>query len=177
MSIHHRRVRLAAMAVAGITVVALLSACGSQARASFDGPSAEAVAAELSGKAPSGSAAGEGRLTQRNSGGSVTLDVTWRNPKAGGPLVFSVTMDTHSVNLDGYDLGKLTVLRNDQGQEVMPQTWDGPPGGHHRSGNLTFPTTDGSGRPIVGPGTKRLELVIRDVSGVKERVLTWELPL
>jgi hypothetical protein len=83
-------------------------------------------------------------------------------------------MNTHSVNLDGYDFGKLAVLRNDAGQEVQPQGWDAPAGDHHRSGSLTFPPRDTSGQPMVGPGTRFLELVIHDVAGVKERVLRWE---
>lgn len=89
--------------------------------------------------------------------------------------MFSVVTDTHAVSLDGFDLAKLAVLRNDLGQEVRPPVWDAPPGDHHRSGSLAFPASDGSGKPVVGPTTKRLELVIRDVSGVKERVLKWEV--
>src|SRR5215212_7345307 len=48
---------------------------------------------------------------QTNTGGQVTLVVTWAGP-GGGP-VFSVAMDTHSVNLDRYDLRQLAVLRTD----------------------------------------------------------------
>jgi hypothetical protein len=124
------------------------------------------------GAAPSDS----GSVTKQNQGGNVTVAVTWKNPSdATGSLTFSVVMDTHSVNLDGYDLSQLAVLRNERGQEVKAERWDAPSGGHHRSGTLAFPGKDGSGTPILGSGSKAVELVIRDVAGVNERVLRWEL--
>lgn len=106
----------------------------------------------------------------------MTIDVTWENSDdRNGSLTFSVIMNTHSVDLDGYDLGRLATLRNDRGQELKPQRWDAPAGGHHRSGVLVFPPADGSGNPILAPGTKSIELVIRDVAGIKERVLRWDV--
>ncbi len=106
----------------------------------------------------------------------MTIDVTWKNPgEAGGAIAFKVTMDTHSVDLDRVDLGKSSVLRNDQGREVKPEAWNAPAGGHHREGTLQFPSSDGSGSPLVSAGVKTVELVIRDVAGVKERVLRWEV--
>ncbi len=136
--------------------------------------------AALSGAQSTGSNGGDSSrsagATQSNSGGNVTIEITWENPQdTTGPLTFSVGMNTHSVDLDSFDLGKLAVLRNDRGQEVKPQRWDAPSGGHHRSGTLTFPSKDGSGQPMVGAGTKTLEIVIRDVAGVKERVLRWQV--
>lgn len=172
------RVWIGRILVTAIAAGALLiSGCSSDTPRGVQAPSAEAVAAELSqlsgstdGAAPKGSGP-----SQRSSGGSVTIDVTWNNPKDTAALTFAVAMDTHSVELDGYDLAKLTLLRNDRGQEVKPSVWDAPPGGHHRTGTLAFPAKDASGKPLVAPGVKTLEMVIRDVSGVKERVLKWEV--
>jgi hypothetical protein len=63
------------------------------------------------------------------------------------------------------------VLRDDAGNEYRPSSWDSAPGGHHRQGTLTFPIPDS-----LGQGKARyIEMVIRDVAGVKERVLRWEL--
>ncbi len=109
-------------------------------------------------------------LVQSNTGDAVTIDVEW--VKAGdGSLIFNVSMNTHSVDLDQYDLGKLAVLRDDTGNEYHPVSWDSVPGGHHRQGTLTFPLPDS-----VSQGkAKYLEIVIRDVAGAKERVLEWEL--
>ena len=111
--------------------------------------------------------------TQTSEGGQVTLKVTLQGD-ATAP-VFNVAMDTHSVDLDGYDLAQLAMLRTDDGHEVQPTAWEAPKGGHHRSGTLTFPTTTEDGRAVIGPETRAIELVIRDVAGVPERVLRWTL--
>ncbi len=176
-----RRAIVPTMMVAAAVAALALAGCNSASATTSTPPSAAAVESALSGSQTTGtggnSAGKSAGATQRNSAGNVTIDVTWENPKeTSGPLTFSVAMNTHSVDLDGVDLGRLAVLRNDSGQEVKPQKWDAPSGGgHHRSGVLTFPSKDSSGKPIVGPGTKTLELVIRDVAGVKERVLRWEI--
>ncbi len=113
---------------------------------------------------------------QTNEGGSVTIEVTWEAQQpSSNSLRLAVIMDTHSVDLDKYDMKKTAALRNDKGRQVAPAAWEGPPGGgHHRSGALVFPATDG-GTPLIEPGTKYVELVIRDVASVKERVLRWDL--
>ncbi len=167
------------LAVAGLGMVVIgLAACSSpEAKA----PSASAVAAALSksqsaAPASGGSAAATAGATKTSEGGSVTIQATWENQKeAGASISFTIAMDTHSVNLDGFDLGRLSSLRNDRGQEVKADRWEAPSGGHHRSGILSFPSKDGSGKPVIGPGVKSLELVMRDVAGVKERVLRWEV--
>jgi hypothetical protein len=111
--------------------------------------------------------------TQTSEGGGVTVAVTWQGPSAGP--VFEVAMDTHSVDLDQYDLRQLALLRNDQGQEVQPNRWDAPEGGHHRKGTLSFPRQTADGSEAMGPDTHKSELVIRDVGGVAERRFEWTL--
>ena len=128
-----------------------------------------ACAGPGSGSQPSGVAS----ATQVSEGGQVKLTVTWQGATAGP--VFTVVMDTHSVDLDGYDLGQLAVVRTDPGREARPIGWDAPGGGHHRSGTLTFPTTRDDGTPIIGPTARTLELLIRDVAGVPERSFQWAL--
>ncbi len=109
-------------------------------------------------------------LVQSNAGGSVTIDVEW--VKAGdGSLIFHVAMNTHSVDLDQYDLGELAMLRDDTGNEYHPVSWDSAPGGHHRQGTLTFPIPDS----LSQGKAKYVEIMIRDVAGIEERVLKWEL--
>lgn len=146
-------VSLAAAALVGL----LLTACGGSGAA---GAPAGATAA------PAAQAA-----TQSNEGGSVTVKVTWQRVDAGP--TFTVALDTHSVDLDGYDLSRLAVLRTDQGVELKPTGWDAAKGGHHREGKLTFPATTADGKPVLGPGTRTVVLVIRDVAGVPERVFQW----
>ena len=116
-------------------------------------------------------AGSQGDLTQISDGGQVVVKATWQGPDAGP--VFAVVLDTHSVDLDGYDLAQLSVLRVEDGREVQPSGWDAPKGGHHRKGTLTFPVTGEDGKAIVGPGTGEFALIIRDVAGVPERVLRW----
>lgn len=78
---------------------------------------------------------------------------------------FSVVLDTHSVNLERYDLKSLSVMRDDTGLTMAPTGSENKGSGHHREIILTFPR----------PSTERkwLELVIKDIAGVKERVYRW----
>lgn len=112
--------------------------------------------------------------TLSSEGGRVTVAVSWdgQAQEQGDQLTiaFQVAMDTHSVDLDAYDLAKLAVLRNDRGDTVQPASWEAPRGGHHRKGVLVFtvPTT-------FTRGAGFLELVLRDVGGVPAREFRWEL--
>ncbi|MHC4103323.1 MAG: hypothetical protein ACYSR9_00175 [Planctomycetota bacterium] len=118
-------------------------------------------------------------LLKRNRGGAVTVEVTYMNPiqnVAAGKLVFEVEMNTHSVDLESYTIEKISLLRNDKGAVIQAQAWDKPEGGgHHRSGELVFSNTDDSGKPVVTSETKFIELVIKNLSGVKERIFRWNL--
>ena len=123
------------------------------------------AASTASGQAQSAS---EG-ATQRQEGGQVTVAATWNGPDAGP--VFTVALDTHSVDLDSIDLSRLAVLRTPAG-DVTASEWSAPRGGHHRSGELRFPATMPDGRPTLGIGP--VELVVRDVAGVPERSFRWQ---
>jgi hypothetical protein len=108
-----------------------------------------------------------GLSPQSDNAGQVTIEVT--------PLTlsddvweFNVALNTHSVDL-GFDLTEVGALRCDQGQEFEATAWDGSgPGGHHRSGVLKFAALD---HP-----TSFVEVVIRDVAKVPERVFRWDVP-
>lgn len=110
---------------------------------------------------------GESGLGERTSeAGSVTIVVSWL---AGAVPTAKVAMDTHSVDLDKFDLKALARIRLDGGAWVTPTAWDAPPGGHHRSGSLAF----GSLAPTAFDGAKVIELEIRDVAS-SSRLLRWE---
>ncbi|MBI3964990.1 MAG: hypothetical protein HY329_05080 [Chloroflexi bacterium] len=111
--------------------------------------------------------------SQSSEAGQVQVVVT-RQTDAATPT-FEVTLDTHSVDLDGVDLGQLAVLRTGTGAEVRPTTWDAPNGGHHRKGHLSFPATTADGKSVIDEGMRSVELVIRDVAGVAERSFRWTL--
>jgi hypothetical protein len=79
---------------------------------------------------------------------------------------FSVGLDTHSVNLDVYDFRKIVRLRDGQGGEIAPSRVEGVEGsGHHRRATVRFAWPE--------PRPKSLEVVVKDVAGVPERVFRW----
>jgi hypothetical protein len=116
----------------------------------------------LGGAVSFGAAAPGG--TQTVSGGGVTVKVSYL-AQTEHESRFSVVLDTHSVNLDTYDLKALSVLRDDTGLSMQPTGVENKGGGHHREITLTFP------RPSVD--RKWLELVIKDIARVKERTFRW----
>lgn len=92
-------------------------------------------------------------------------------------IVFAITLDTHAGDLSTYDFLKNVTLRNDRGQQVAPVRWvSTADGAHHRSGGLLFPKADQAGRAIE-PQARALELVVRGLGGISERVLRWSLPI
>ena len=86
-------------------------------------------------------------------------------------IVFEVSMNTHSVDLS-MDLGTLATLSTDNGYSVLPVAWDGAQGGHHVSGNLSFPA-EANGKAILD-GAKTITLTIKDVDA-SERAFVWDV--
>jgi len=82
-------------------------------------------------------------------------------------VVFRVSLDTHVVNLDVYSFQEMVRLRDGRGGELPPTTIEGgAAGGHHRSAIVRFAAPD--------PKPKDIELIVKDVAGVSERVFRWE---
>ena len=106
-------------------------------------------------------------LTRTNSGGGVTAKVTYLNPQGTEDTRFQVVLDTHSVNLDGYDLKALSILRDETGKEYQPTQAENKGSGHHREITLTFPKPSSEAQQI--------EIVIQDIAKVKERSFRWDL--
>ena len=102
--------------------------------------------------------------TQTVSAGGVAVKATYL-AQTEHESRFTIALDTHSVNLDAYDLKALSILRDDTGLVLQPTGIENKGGGHHREVALTFPR----------PSTRRqwLELVIKDVAGEKERTFRW----
>lgn len=98
------------------------------------------------------------------------MKVDWAGAAAGP--AFQVTIVTHSVDLDQYDLVELAVMRLNDGREICLDAWDALEGGHHRSGLLTFPTS-ADGKPVFSPEVRSFDLVTRDIAGVAERKFNW----
>ena len=109
--------------------------------------------------------------TQTNESGQVSVSVTWAGSTSG--LVFQVALNSHSVNLDAYNLGDLAVLRTGQGLELRPTSWVAPKGGHHREGTLVFPGQGPDGTDVLTSNVREMTLIIRDIAGVPERTFRW----
>ena len=106
-------------------------------------------------------------LTQENEGGNVKIIVTPKTLAVGEKPSFNIVFETHSVDL-AFDVSQISSLVDEKGKIFNNSIWEGSgPGGHHREGTLTFNT--------VLSETKFVELIIKDVAGVLQRKLRWEL--
>ena len=104
---------------------------------------------------------------RENEGGEVTVIVTPQILEVDKQPKFQIVFDTHSVNLD-FDVGELAKLIDDKGNNYTNPIWEGsPPGGHHRSGSVSFRETLKE--------TSQVKLVLQNISGIKERVFQWDL--
>ena len=100
--------------------------------------------------------------TQTVAGGGVTAKVTFWNPKDADDSRFHLVLDTHSVNLDTYDLKNIVVLRDDTGKSYVSTSAENKGSGHHREAIVSFPK--------VSPETKRLNLIIKELRDKRENV-------
>jgi hypothetical protein len=113
-------------------------------------------------------------LVRSAEAGGVTVTVLPLNLEATNAttLDFNVTVDTHTAALD-QNLAVVSMLQPPMGGELASIQWNGPTGGHHVEGILSFPRTDTMGMAIMGPGT--LTLILRNYAGVAERTFAWDL--
>ncbi|MBI1379288.1 MAG: hypothetical protein GC157_17685 [Frankiales bacterium] len=88
------------------------------------------------------------------------------NPKVTSTAAsFTVELSNHAIDLSDDMAGKATLSVD--GRAWGGATWAGdPPGGHHRTGTLTFA---GSGQ-ATGP------VVLTVIAGGSPTVFTWKLP-
>ncbi len=113
-------------------------------------------------------------LRRVNGEGPVEITVLYLNPlekQTDSEISFEVRMNTHSVDLDAYEMEKMCFIRIDGGPDQSALGWFEPGGGgHHVSGVLKF----------AGPlptDAKTIHLIIREVGDVPERIFEWKLPL
>lgn len=105
------------------------------------------------------------RAKQSVAGGGVTVDVSFLKERAEG-ATFQVVLDTHSANLDGYRFEEIVRLRDGRGGEQSPAAVESAKGsGHHREATVRFAWPD--------PKPGSVELVVKGVAGVPERVFRW----
>ena len=107
--------------------------------------------------------------SKENEGGNVTVTVTQKVLEIGKNPVFEIEFETHSVDL-AFDVTKQSSLVDNKGNIFSQSTWNGsPPGGHHRSGILSFNNSLAQ--------TNNVELIIKNIAGVTERKYKWNLSL
>lgn len=153
--------------VSAVVVLAVLFVSASCSGGSLNQPGAQVSAGSapaINGKSPS-----NGTL-QKNNEGAVAVAAQWMGEQ-NGLIVFGISMDTHSVDLDQYNLSLLAVLRDDSGNEYTPVSWNAAPGGHHREGRLAFPIPDS----LTQGQTKFIKIIIKGIDNINERVFEWDL--
>lgn len=106
-------------------------------------------------------------LPQMVRGGGVAVIVT-RLPSEGDALRFRLEMTTHIRDLDPYRFEQIIRLRDETGKEFAPLAVEQMMGGgHHRTAVLRFPAPN--------QDMTALEVVVRDVAGIPERLFRWDL--
>lgn len=106
--------------------------------------------------------------TKTNDEAEVSVTVTPRSLEVGEEQwEFDIELNTHTKDLSS-DLMTAVTLHDPAGNTYAPLAWEGSgPGGHHRSGVLTF--------PAIAPLPSELELRVRGVGDVAERSFRWDL--
>lgn len=98
--------------------------------------------------------------------GAVEVEAVPKNLRVGEEIVFELSLNTHSVELD-YEYTSIVSLQDNLGGNYEALDWDGGESGHHVKGRLTFePLKDG------------VESVSLELSGIDNQTnnFTWELP-
>ena len=118
------------------------------------------------GIASAGAAPPPAAAIQQVAGNGVTVTATLlkEQPESTG---IRLTLDTYFVNLVRYDFEELAILRDDTGKTypVTAAEQIGSRKPHYRQAVLRFPK--------VAPEAKMIELIVKDVAGVKERTFRW----
>ncbi len=112
-------------------------------------------------------AGGADQATQQVAGGGVTVTATLVKGQADATTV-QLAFNTHSVNLDAYNFTDLATLRDDSGKVYPIQAVEkASGGGHHRQAVLQFAK--------LNANVKTIELDVKDVAGVKDRIFRWDI--
>ncbi|MBI5354922.1 MAG: hypothetical protein HZB68_00520 [Candidatus Aenigmarchaeota archaeon] len=78
-------------------------------------------------------------LTVSKEAGGIVFEARPLSVSSGSPIKIELTANTHSGSID-IDVGKAKLSVD--GKVLGALTWDGPMGGHHVKGTLTFPAPE-----------------------------------
>ena len=98
--------------------------------------------------------------TQEREEAGVTAKVS--RESTDGAITFKIVLETHSVDLEKYKFDEIVFLRA-VGKEYKGKVVSREGSGHHRSAAIEFDNSK----------AKEMEIVIKDVAGVKERVFKF----
>lgn len=111
--------------------------------------------------------AGSDNLDIKNIEGRASIKVTYLNPGEKNPA-FDITVHSNTVNLRRYNIEELSLLRGYKGREYKGR-WEATANRRrHKKGILTF-----QGVNLIK--VKKIELVIKDIAGIKERRFNWQI--
>ncbi|AOY77763.1 hypothetical protein [Clostridium formicaceticum] len=115
-----------------------------------------------------------------NSEGNVAVGITFLNPIEDDEnyFRFGVALNTHSVDLDAYDLSQRAVLFLENQLTISENIeWRLVEGeGHHVLGELKIPS-EYEDKKISYVDYEYVELEIRDIDGIASRRFKWEKDL
>ena len=129
------------------------------------------VAVALASLLAPGLVAAQQGLSKRDGQGPVAVTITLiEAPATGSPIKVKVSLDTHSVPLDGIKFEEVVALRGPDGVAIMPTADEQAEGtSHHREAVLAFP-------PLPA-WAQEVRIAVRNVGGVGERNFAWDLPI
>lgn len=121
---------------------------------------------------PIPAATAEYAATRTDDQGAIVVEITPVDLAASGDtLVFSVVLDTHSVDLS-MDLAAASALTTDTGRSANALSWEAPKGGHHVVGTLTFPANIDGASVLSGASVLTLTITGLDAP---TRTFAWDL--
>ncbi len=101
------------------------------------------------------------------SGNGISVDVSGIYNRPQKSIIFTVKFTTHSGSMDFRVDEIATLMMNDE-KISIPATWEGsPPGGHHRSGKLSYKDVPADSQSII------LKLSTKGRMGVRRFI--WDL--
>lgn len=104
-------------------------------------------------------------LPQNQTGGEVEVTAEPKQLIVGKEMVFAVSLNTHTVELDE-DMARIVRVSDDRGREYRVVSWSGGKGGHHLSGELRVAALQkGAGRIKLTIGGKIGKEVSFDETG------------
>lgn len=116
-------------------------------------------------------------LTRANSEGAVDIEITFLNPLENDPQfwIFSVSMNTHSVNLEQYNLSELVTFIVDGSSKAQNDLVINKKGAsHHISYQIKIPKVI-NGQPVINDNTNSVALEIKDIDNVALRTFEWDI--